>query len=166
MGQFMLLSDTPKFQMTRERMRWVLKYLRKLSYEDIMRASDWVDAFHATELWESPSEDATDSQKEQLRRECIRNFARQIFDAYDGNYPDHKSRDVVEFQILEMPYVLWMTGGMSGGDTPTQSYDDWQGFAYFDSLYHQFRDWAVQDYRTERIKEISAHGSDNSGSDA
>jgi hypothetical protein len=44
-----------------------------------------------------------------------------------------------------MPYAAHFTGGMSWGDTPTDSSDRFALFEACAALYDQLREWAIED---------------------
>ena len=54
-------------------------------------------------------------------------------------------RDVVTCRLEGMPYAAHFTGGLSWGDTPTDSSDRFALFEACAALYDQLREWAIED---------------------
>lgn len=71
-------------------------------------------------------------------RESLHKHVEQISDV-------ESCRDTVTFQIDDMPYPMTFSGGMSWGDSPTETYDLLCVISECVRLWDQLKEWAKQD---------------------
>lgn len=64
-------------------------------------------------------------------------------------------RDIGEldmFRPKDMKYPIFITGGMSWGDPPTDSYDSFQRLAACRPIWNKLRKWAIEDRAKQESK--------------
>jgi hypothetical protein len=68
-------------------------------------------------------------------------------------------RDVAEYYVAGMPYVIWTTGGYSWGDFPTDAACEFTMLADCPSLLALLEQWAKQDLDSRLRTEAQSHHS-------
>ena len=130
MGANLLLAALPAATLTDERRERLQEIVSGLSEEELQQLDpeDW-DA-------ESP---------EELRR--------KLHDHVAAHYGPDERRDVVVLHAPLMPYELWVTGGMSWGDDPTDICDCFCLLGSCPAIWSQLQEWACADLEQHACKQ-------------
>ena len=131
MGADLVLAALPAADLTAERRERLHAIVGGLSEQELQQLDpdDW-DA-------EGP---------EELRRKLHEHIA-----ALHG--PDDR-RDIVVLHAPLMPYEMWVTGGMSWGDDPTDVYDCFCTLGACPAVWSQLQAWAREDWSQERAGDL------------
>ena len=108
-----------------------------LSAERRQRLHEIVSGLSEQELQQLDPDDWDAGGPEELRRQLHEHVA-----AFRG--PDER-RDVVPLHAPLMPYELWVTGGLSWGDDPTDIWDCFCLLGSCPAVWSQLQEWACAD---------------------
>ena len=66
------------------------------------------------------------------------------------------SREVSKFWLPGMNYQVWLTGGMSGGEPPTEASDAFCEIENFPLVFRAIAQWAKEDFKKGKLGKPSA----------
>ena len=123
-----------------------------LTDERRQRLHEVISGFSEQELQQLDPDDWDAESPEELRRKLHAHVA-----ALHG--PDDR-RDVVALHAPLLPYELWVTGGMSWGDDPTDICDCFCLLGSCPAIWSQLQEWACADRRASAAGDsVTGNGS-------
>jgi len=134
MGADLLLCSIPAFELTEERKASFIAAVR----EDLLCRNDAMD--YLLDCYGDVDADDTDEMKAD---KCV-----ELFDAAISQV-DENCRDVATIRFEGMDHSVLVTGGMSWGDAPTESFNEVSVVCEVgDEPYRLMLKWAKEDFAT------------------
>jgi len=126
MGADFMFTVSPRCELTHERKRRIKETIRAISDEDLLEV---VDEYYPLGL----DDEAT---PEEIRITLYRAVLENA---------EIENRETSYIRLEGMDWVANITGGMSWGDSPTESFDSMCGISYFDPVYDLMREFSRED---------------------
>jgi len=128
MGADLILMGVPQAELTDSRRAAIRELLNKFSDRDLKDIAEFTGQLDAGDEYVTAAE----------RRAMIMDAVEHVLGA-----PDR--RDVSAVRFPGMDYAMLLTGGMSFGDEPSDSYAYFETVASIDELYDLLLKWARED---------------------
>ena len=139
MGADFMFAASPRCELTRERKRRVKDTIRTTSDDDLLSVVyDYMPLGLDDES--TPAEIRVELYKAVLENAEIEN------------------RETGWVQFDGMDWIANITGGMSWGDSPTESFDSMSAIAYFDPVYELMKEFSREDLVIHNNRRKSADG--------
>jgi hypothetical protein len=134
MGAHLAIATVPACKLTARRSGQLKRLIAKLPRSDL------------EELIEVRCLQDDDEEDEVVREEA-RELLRRCLDDYDGCI---EYRDVTGLQLEGMNYGVYLSGGLSWGDSPTETFDTFLALSLVAPLSDKLREWAIEDARPRK----------------
>lgn len=144
MGADFCYAVVPKFEWTKQREE-LLRGVLDRTESSVLRttAENWCLDCKIPELDLDPPEGvSTTDWFAEVNQKLRDYFFQSIKDAQESG----PGREVCELYLPDLPYSCWITGGMSWGDSPTDSYDDFNACGMLEDVWQLILDFAREDY--------------------
>lgn len=124
MGADFIYSTLPAFKITHERLEKLQALLEAATKADLDDGGRFLDGDEGLERAKSEGWLALEWLEEIGRRH---------------------NREVSSLYIAGKPYTVWLTGGLSWGETPTEAMDHMDVLGQWTPLWDQIKAWALED---------------------
>ncbi len=139
MGADFMFAASPRCELTRERKRRVKETIRAISDEKLLEVVD--------DYWPLGLDDESTPAKIRV----------ELYKAVLEN-AEIENRETGWVQLDGMDWIANITGGMSWGDSPTESFDSMSAIACFDPVYELMKEFSREDLVIHNNRRKSADG--------
>ncbi len=139
MGADFMFTVCPRCELTQERKKRIKETIRAISDEDLLEV--------VNDYWQPCLAD--ESTPAEIRVELYRVVLENA---------EIENRETSWIQLEGMDWVANITGGMSWGDSPTESFDSMHSIAYFDPVYDLMKEFSREDLVIQNNRRESTDG--------
>jgi len=139
MGADFMFAVSPRCELTHERKRRIKETIRTTSDEDLLSV--------VRDYWPLGLDD--ESTPAQIRVELYKAVLENA---------EIENRETSYIRLEGMDWTANITGGLSYGDFPTESFDSMSGISYFDPVYELMVEFSREDIVIQNNRRKSADG--------